>query len=304
MTIIDQTLGVSLTGILIAGVLFGLFTSQVYYFHQNFPRESPWVKFGLVRTLFQTTWLANTDCIRFIELAHTICIFHIAYVLTISHFQALEVLVTVPPSFPATVLFHAIVAVLAQGYFTYRIARLTGPPYIIPWVCGILMLYQLGFDIITQYFMHFSWLVPIPLVLRAVVDAVISATLVYNLLVQRKKSSYKSTIAVIDKLVLWSIETGIITSVIGIALLICFFVDNETNYAWVALLIIFPKADIQICSMNSRVRLREMQATEEVSLAVSKTHRHNSTLETLRFATKTSEMSSHAPEVLELSGMA
>ncbi|KAF5348095.1 hypothetical protein D9757_013743 [Collybiopsis confluens] len=71
-----------------------------------------------------------------------------------------------------------------------------------------------------------------------------------------------STIAVVDKLILWAIETGVVTSLVGIALLICFLASRST-YVWVALTMILPKifSNAMLANMNSRVTLRQMQST-------------------------------------------
>ncbi|KIK59044.1 hypothetical protein GYMLUDRAFT_680256 [Collybiopsis luxurians FD-317 M1] len=54
-----------------------------------------------------------------------------------------------------------------------------------------------------------EWLIIGPLVIRSMVDVIISVTLVYYLVCERT-NAYKKTIAVLDKLILWSIETGVI----------------------------------------------------------------------------------------------
>jgi len=258
-----STLGITLLGILVACVLFGLFTAQVYIYHKNFPNESRWIRFGLVDGM----WL--------IELGHTMCLFHLVYYYAIVQFGVPNAIMTsAPPSFAVSIFFHGAVAVLAQGYFTYRIARFTGPPYYIPAICLFLMTCQLSLDMVVgvkaaiiagksveMYLTSTKWLILAPLVLRAVVDIIISVTLVYCLLYQRSASAFKNTTAVIDKLILWSIETGVITSMLGVAVIIC-YLHNVENYTWVALYVVFPKvfSNTMLANMNHRVVLRKMQS--------------------------------------------
>ncbi|KIK59014.1 hypothetical protein GYMLUDRAFT_245465 [Collybiopsis luxurians FD-317 M1] len=272
MTIYDATLGAILIGVLISGVLFGSFTWQVYTYHKSFPEESNWIRFGLV------------DGMWFLELAHTVCTFHLMYFYAVTHYGELEVLEfesTSPYSWPAAVLFHSMVAVLAQSYFTYRIARFgTYHPYIIPTICSILMFCELSGDtaiaayVVKENLQSFlnvhEWLMISVLAIRTTASVIISVTLVSYLVRAKKNNAYKNTTAVIDKLILWSIETGAVMSMHGIVLLIFLF-WNRFNCAqadtWLALYLILPKvfSNTMLANMNSRIGLRNMQSTIVIS---------------------------------------
>lgn len=45
---LDPDVGYPEIGALLSGVLFGIFTMQVYIYHKNFPNDPGWIKFGLV----------------------------------------------------------------------------------------------------------------------------------------------------------------------------------------------------------------------------------------------------------------
>ncbi|KAJ4469341.1 hypothetical protein C8R41DRAFT_628619 [Lentinula lateritia] len=219
----DATLGALEIGILIAGVLFGVITAQVYIHHQSFPNESIWIKHGMV------------DLMWVIELGHTI-----------------DVIGVLPVSVGAAVVLHGLVLLIVQGFFTYRIALFTGKPHIIPALSGILMLcqalavYTLSAQLITvatkslkDFMDKWEWLMFTVLILRAIADVLISGSLVYHL-VHSRDGAYGSTVAIVDKLILWSIETGIVTSMLGI-LSIIFYLTLKNTYAWLALLMLLPK---------------------------------------------------------------
>ncbi|KIK65137.1 hypothetical protein GYMLUDRAFT_39530 [Collybiopsis luxurians FD-317 M1] len=268
MSIYDSTLGMLLIAAFISSVLFGLFTSQVYVYHKSFPEESKWIRFGLV------------DGMWILELAHTIIMFQLIYLVTVTRYgDPLAFLLYAPASMPVVALLHGIIVVMAQGYFTYRIARFGNHwdyPYIIPGVCSILMLCQLlgntsaAIYIINEtlpnYLKSREWLIVGTLIIRASADVIISGTMVYYLVRQRKVNAYKKTNAVIDKLILWTIETGVVTSMLGIVLLICFFRDDY-GYAWFGLYLILPKvfSNTMLANMNSRIQLRKMQSTAVIS---------------------------------------
>ncbi|KAJ3907577.1 hypothetical protein F5879DRAFT_1020839 [Lentinula edodes] len=107
---VDSTLGFIEIGVLVSGILFGIFTMQVYIYHRNFSEDPGWIKYGLVDGM------------------------------CVSHYGDPTVFLVYPIPFVAVTLFDALIATLAQGYFTYRIAKLTGPPYVVPILCCILML--------------------------------------------------------------------------------------------------------------------------------------------------------------------
>ncbi|KAJ3760618.1 hypothetical protein EV360DRAFT_68529 [Lentinula raphanica] len=93
---LDATLGMFEIGILIAGVLFGLITAQVYIHHKTFPEESKWIKYGLVTTI----WL--------LDMGHTICAFHVIYFYTVIHYGDYSSLESMPDSMPVLTVIQGI----------------------------------------------------------------------------------------------------------------------------------------------------------------------------------------------------
>ncbi|KAJ3905961.1 hypothetical protein F5879DRAFT_692871 [Lentinula edodes] len=231
-----STLGMLEIGVVVSSILFGILTMQIYFYHKNFSEDPPWIKLGLVSGIW------------FIELTHTVCIAHEVYFYSVLHFGDTSTFNGWPVSFAIAAICHGVVAVLVQGFLTYRISRFTGHLYIILILIScysVMMIAELvsniviGVEIATiarQSFISFrqkwQWLILAVLILRAALDVLISGTLVYYLTYHRN-NAYKNTIAVIDKLILWTIETGIVTSVISILIIICYTIIPE-NYAWYA----------------------------------------------------------------------
>ncbi|KAJ3730190.1 hypothetical protein C8R42DRAFT_730209 [Lentinula raphanica] len=201
---LDATLGMFEIGILIAGVLFGLITAQVYIHHKTFPDESKWIKYGLVTTI----WL--------LDMGHTICAFHVIYFYTVIHYGDYSSLEAMPDSMPVLTVIQGITIIIVQGYFTYRIWRLTGKPYI-PAFIFFIMLCQLVASMaissqvaivstknLAKFMKDWKWLYMVLLFLRASTDLIISGILVYYL-VKSRRSAMKRTVAIIDKCILWAI---------------------------------------------------------------------------------------------------
>ncbi|THU85296.1 hypothetical protein K435DRAFT_970778 [Dendrothele bispora CBS 962.96] len=278
----DHTLGVLEIGIVISGILFGMVTTQVYVYHKNFPKDSLLLKIGLVDAL----WL--------IEFGHTVCITHALYDYTVSHYGDPKELLLAPKSLGVAVLFHGIATVMVQAFFTYRIVQFSKVeidqnvthtlawvnllPLIIPIVSSILMLTQLiavtvlsaealivATKSLVLYLEKWEWLLTTALVLRSAADILISGALVWFLIGERS-GAYKKTVQVVDKLIQWAIETGIITSMLGIIILITYH-TNRQNFAWLALFMVLPKvfSNTLLANMNSRAHLRDMQSSYAVS---------------------------------------
>ncbi|KAJ6454212.1 hypothetical protein C8R45DRAFT_1082874 [Mycena sanguinolenta] len=111
-----------------------------------------------------------------------------------------------------------------------------------------------------------EWVVTINWSLSVACDVTIATTLVAVLCSQRSHARSK-TAALVDKLILWTIETGMLTSMSSGLLLAC-FLAMKANYVW------FPFYAVAagllpnslIASLNSRATLREM---DQISLPVT-----------------------------------
>ncbi|KAJ3985430.1 hypothetical protein F5890DRAFT_1510100 [Lentinula detonsa] len=205
-----STLGMLEIGAVISSILFGILTMQIYYYQKNYSQDLPWIKYGLVFGIW------------FIELVHTICIVHAIYFYSVIHFGDAEALDGWPVSFAIAVICHGTVAVLVQGFFAYRIARFTGHFCIVLVPCFGVMIFELVSDIVIGVEMatvapqshipfqdNWEWLILTVLCLRTTLDVLISGAFVYHLMKWRNDIS-ENTLAVIDKLILWTIETGLV----------------------------------------------------------------------------------------------
>ncbi|KAF5362797.1 hypothetical protein D9757_011020 [Collybiopsis confluens] len=261
----NEKLGTLEIGILLSGVLFGVVTCQVYVYHKNFPKDPLWLQIGLV------------DGIWLMELAHTICTFHALYIYTVTENGNPVALIAAPKSLGTAVLLHGLIIVLVQGYFTYRIYIFSPKPYLVPIFSVLLILAQLVTVVtlavmavtvasvsIALYLEEWGTLLVVTLWLRVAADLTISSSLVYFLIKQRNHA-YRSTVLIVDKLIRWTIETGVITSVVGIALVTNFLVNTD-NLVWLALLLILPKvfSNTLMANINSRTALRNIQSSVHV----------------------------------------
>ncbi|KAJ7803545.1 hypothetical protein B0H14DRAFT_3883937, partial [Mycena olivaceomarginata] len=187
------------------------------------------------------------------------CVGHALYSYTISDHSG-------PPwTLPQAFILAGLIVACVQGFFGLRIYRLfkkLSIPIII-WVMALLRLMAsmiifelplnpaLGYhaDTKQELLTTSSW------ILGVANDLLITATLVFVLRRQRA-DVHQRTVVLADKIIAWSIETGMITSAVAIAELICFLTMPKT-WIWIAISTIEARvfANSFLASLNGRTTL-------------------------------------------------
>ncbi|KAJ7496737.1 hypothetical protein FB451DRAFT_202108 [Mycena latifolia] len=187
----DSTFGAFEIGVIISSVLFGFTALQTYMYFSRFPDNRRPMK-----CLVAFVWCC--------EMAHVVCVGAALYTMTITYFGQPERLVRTPNSLTGGVTFSAFVGP------SLSFIRLVGTL-----VEGLKMVTILEFE------KQWGWLVVSAWGIGAATDLIIARTLAYLLSRQRSELLPKRTLKVVDKLIVWTIETGAITSFAGVATLIC-----------------------------------------------------------------------------------
>ncbi|KAF7348726.1 hypothetical protein MVEN_01391600 [Mycena venus] len=276
----NPTLGAYLIGVLISYVLLGVVTTQVYMYYSCFPEDSLKLK-----ALVAFVWTC--------EVAHALCMGHALYQFTVmDHLHPQLDAGPLPQSLDAVVFFSGIIAACVQGFFSFRIYALCKKRYIPIILWCLAFLHLLGSTVvfvatlrmasIASYEVHWGWLSTALWCIGAAADFLTAATLVTYLYGQRTNAQ-RRMISVVDKIILWTIERGILTSASGIVMAICFAVMPH-NLTWLAVFVvvsrlysnsllarlaicIFYHANHKlmrdlVCSLNARVTLRAMNDLE------------------------------------------
>ncbi|KAJ7867149.1 hypothetical protein B0H13DRAFT_2352030 [Mycena leptocephala] len=227
------------------------------------------------------------------EVGHALCIGHSLYVYTISDYAHPEhVLGPTPKSLETTGIFSGVIAACVQGFFSFRIYAFSKKLYIpfLSWVmsvlrllgCMVLFVGGLGMKSVNGYVVQWEWLASFVWSISTTNDVMITATLVV-LLRNRRNNVHMRTAALVEKLILWSIETGMLTSAISIATLVC-FVAMEENFIWIAFWVVsargegvsrnmalnrnFNHTSLEVFS-NSLLARATLRAMDEVAVSVS-----------------------------------
>jgi len=250
----DSTLGALLVGVLISYVLFGVTTTQTYLYSGRFPNDSRKIKL-----LVAGVW--------FLELGHVICIGHTLYIMVVTNFGHPERITAIPQSLAASTLLNALLAMCVQGFLSFRIYRLWKRLYIplLTWTLSFLFLgataaiFVVGLQSIPYplFETQWGWLLNTLWAVAASNDVIIAGTLVFWLL--RKRDDSEQMTPVIDKVIGWTIETGVITSAAAILNLVC-FVTMKNNFIWIAWYVVTARlySNSFLASLNSRGTLRTL----------------------------------------------
>ncbi|KAF7296353.1 hypothetical protein HMN09_01105400 [Mycena chlorophos] len=248
--------GALLIGLVLSAVLFGVSTVQVYIYHGRFPDDRVRLK-ALVAFL----WL--------MEGAHLGMITNLAYTWMVTDFGQPELMLgRIPRSLSGTIIVTSVISVTVQGFFSYRIYALSRS-----WLATVfsysITLVRLGLGTsifalsltapsLAAFNAQYQWLLITLWSLTAAGDITITLALVYLLWRQRSKVMSHTT-QLLDKVIKWTVETGVTTSLFTTLMLICFHTMPD-NLVWMAFFFIEARLFVNslLAALNSRTVLREL----------------------------------------------
>ncbi|KAF7352162.1 hypothetical protein MVEN_01179400 [Mycena venus] len=256
---LNTTLGALHIGVLVSYVLFGAATTQTHIYYSRFADDS-----NKLKTLVAFVWVCDA--------AHALCIGHTLYTYVITDYGLPERFAgPAPKSLPTAVLIAGVIESSVQGFFGSRIFTLSKSkkpiiPFLI-WAAavvrlvGCIVVFSTGLQMgsVADYERKWEWLFNAEWIVSVVNDLTITLTLMF-LLMRERTSAQKRTAALVDKIIAWTIETGMLTSASGIVMLATFVTMRE-NYVWLALYVINSRlfSNTLLASLNSRATLRSME---------------------------------------------
>ncbi|KAJ6564711.1 hypothetical protein B0H19DRAFT_1026338 [Mycena capillaripes] len=251
---LDTTVGALEVGILASLFLSGVFTVQVWLYFQRY-RGDPW---GL-KFLVGLTWG--------LDFAHTIAVCHTLYTITVTQYGKPEFLILPPLSLSFAILMSGFIGPLEQGWFTYRLFKLMKTPAL-PLVCAILALTRFGGIVglsvlglsaypLPEYAVRAGPLIETVVIVSAVLDTILVTSLCYQLSSWRLDRS-RVMQKVVNQIITWTIETGALTIVGALGLLIA-FLTMKNNFVYIGFFVVIPKqfSNSLLLSLNARNRFAE-----------------------------------------------
>ncbi|KAJ7358308.1 hypothetical protein DFH08DRAFT_1075450 [Mycena albidolilacea] len=253
---LDGILGAIVIGAVVGTFLFGIGTLQTYHYYRRYSSDSKALK-----TLVGALW--------FMELGHSISIWHTLYQIVVTFFGQLPHILNPPHSVSMSVLFAALSTGAVQTFYAFRIRRLSGH-WFIPIICFLLTAARFSFNVLMLITFWTSssgfelmktrlhWAMISVSSLAPSVDILTAGSLCFYLWKIRSRGGHiGQTRTMLDTLILWSVETTTITSAAGILQLILFL--SRPDLAWMALFLIQPKlfSNSILAHLNGRQRFRK-----------------------------------------------
>ncbi|KAL4269496.1 DUF6534 domain-containing protein [Pleurotus pulmonarius] len=220
---IDNTMGAALIGCILAAALYGVSTVQTFFYFTHYSRD-PWYTQQIVLAV----WVFDT--------LHQALITHTVYHYVISNYFNPIALGNMIWSILLEVLVNGFIGLIVQSYLMHRIWRLSGkklwPLFLIgPFILGEFVC-SLVFTILSLQMTTFAELTSLKglsmtvNVLAAAGDLLISICLV--LMLHKRRTGFKKSNTIISRLIIFTINTGLLTTMCAIASLISILVWDAT----------------------------------------------------------------------------
>ncbi|KAI0643494.1 hypothetical protein C8Q79DRAFT_1012764 [Trametes meyenii] len=246
---LDSTLGAVYVGMVVGVMLYGLTVHQTYRYFKLYPSDKFYVKTLVI-------------VIVLLETLHSVLWVIVGYHYLITEALNIPGLLLGHWSVRLTVIETGFAVYACQSYYACRV-YLIGPRYrwlVIPAV--ISMTTGLGFAIaagieafaFTRFITDFrrvSWLVSIAYGFAVSSDVILTSALVFVL--QKSRTGSKRTNSILDILIIYTINTGLLTSVVSIAVFIfAIILPGNLIYAGVSIVGAKLYANSVLAVLNSR----------------------------------------------------
>ncbi|CAA7271867.1 unnamed protein product [Cyclocybe aegerita] len=231
---VHRTLGALNVGAIVSCFLFGVATVQGYLYYTRYQRDRRMLK---------------------------------ALVAFVCHFGNVDAMLRPPGSLYLAVILSGLIAPVVQMFFAERLRVVSGGRVLIPLICWTLSLVRFAMSLVTgikayrlttiwEFTAEWKWLMTTLLCIGAAVDILVAVSLCYYLREKRDQSG-RETRMKIQKVMMWSIETGLVTSVAGITIVIC-FLEMPTNLSWLAIFMVMARlfSNSLFASLNARIFIR------------------------------------------------
>ncbi|KAI0746744.1 hypothetical protein C8Q80DRAFT_793006 [Daedaleopsis nitida] len=263
---LDNTLGAAYVGNIFAATLYGLTTLQTYTYYNRSSKDS-----GLLKSLVAMLWILDT--------LHVVLICHTVYTYAVTHFGSLAALQKPTWSVVAQIVVTGVSDGIIRAVFCYRIYILSNQHRLLFVVNGLAstLMVANNFALTVKCFQisvysdldKISWLFYFNLSAAVVSDALIAASMCW--LLATRSSSFMTVNSTVRTLVLYSVNTGVITTLCTFATLVMYAVAPHT-FIFMAIFFALSKLLLNslLASLNARKALREqLSNADAVSIPLS-----------------------------------
>ncbi|KAJ7112284.1 hypothetical protein C8R44DRAFT_798305 [Mycena epipterygia] len=246
---LNGSLGATEIGSVLGVFLFGIETLQTFNYYRGCPGDSI-----VLKRIVALVW--------FLELGHTMSAWHALYSQTVTFYGQPQYISSPPLSEDMTGLFAALIYTVVQTFFANRVRVLSGNWCIMvvaSCLTGLRLIANMGSVALLFHYSRVSillqwrWLVSTALSLGLAVDILITGSMCH-FLHKMRSTEFKRTRTMVETLIVWSIESTILTSTASIIQIILFM--TRTDLVWSCFFIIHAKlfSNSMLASLNGRRR--------------------------------------------------
>ncbi|KAI0751311.1 hypothetical protein C8Q80DRAFT_566226 [Daedaleopsis nitida] len=264
MTIVDETMGALLIGVIISGVMYGISCSQIYYYYSRYPNDKQTIKL-----LVMAVWTADT--------IHQALISHSIYWYLVTEYGNSSAMTLLNKTIVVEVLFNGFTGLFVQGFFAMRVYKLSEKKLYLFVPVALLVVAEFGVSVVytikafgLHTFIDLTQLRGLSIcmnVFAAAADVAIAAILCTILHTSRTNFARSNTL--INKLIVFAVNTGLLTSVCACISLITFFTVPDT-FIYICFYFLIGRlySNSLMATLNARQSLREAASTNDVSLSL------------------------------------
>ncbi|KAI0372886.1 hypothetical protein BV20DRAFT_1050315 [Pilatotrama ljubarskyi] len=276
---LDNTLGAMLLGAQLSLILYGFGLHQFYRYLRLYPSDIFFLK--------AIVWAVMT-----LDTCHTVLSIIMCYHYMVQNYDNPGSLQQTHWTVNISVLFLGLTTVVSQSFYARRV-YLVGKRYrIIVAIAAAYLVVVLGLTIagvivgfqtpdVVEFLSKFNWLASTCFGSTVFVDVLLTGTLIFAL--WRSRTGIRQTDSVLDLLMVYAINTGLLTSVVGLLVFI-FSLATPKNFIYLSITFVDNKlyANSVLAALNSRQRL-SAQITQSPALeldTIGQTSRMRSVLAT------------------------
>ncbi|KAF9481198.1 hypothetical protein BDN70DRAFT_876671 [Pholiota conissans] len=252
MESLDNTYGAAFVGLVASAVLYGVTLLQTFLYYKQYPNDSRFTK-----SIVFLLWILDTT--------HLILCAVAIYTYLIRNYNNPSALNRSTWSMNVQTDCNGLIGLIVECFFARRVWKLSRNIFLtalivalafIHFGLGVLFTVE-GFILVeTSKFPKLIWVTSTGLGSAAAADIIIAVSLCYYL--TKSRTGFARTDSLITTLIVYSLTTGLITSIIAFICVVTFAI-MPTNYIWLGFFWLIGKCYVNslLAALNSRDSLRE-----------------------------------------------
>ncbi|KAG2135442.1 hypothetical protein DEU56DRAFT_392067 [Suillus clintonianus] len=241
-------------GGLLSAALFGCLVCQSYVYFARCTSDHLALK-------------AAVSAVMLIQLGHFVCMISTLWTMTTSTYGDPSQLGVLPLAADLAIPLSSFTAFIVQTFYAFRLWRLSENIFL-PILCEMISVVAqistlvfvpsaITMTDLTTFEHDQLLLIALSLIARAACD-LITTTGIARSLKKKRGSGLKDTVTMIDRLIYWTIETGLATSLMAVTVA-ALFLALKQNFVWFGVWLMWPNVvgNSLLASLNRRLLLRE-----------------------------------------------